>query len=64
MKYLYYLNNCFLFEYILKCNLFLWFQNWIFITQVTWSLEIILIFRFAAKKNIIIIIIIMLKTAE
>ncbi len=32
-------NNSFLLEYILKCNLFLWFQRLIFsiITPVTWS---------------------------
>ncbi len=58
-------NNCFLFEYILKCNLFLWFQSWILasLLQSHDPSEIILIFWFA-KKNTFIIIIIMLKTAE
>ncbi len=34
------LNNCFRFSYILKCNLFLWCQSWIFSSHyfsVTWS---------------------------
>ncbi len=31
LKYFYYYNNCFLFEYIVKCYLFLWFQSCIYI---------------------------------
>jgi len=35
-------NNCFQFEYISKCNLFLWWHTWIFsiitpVFGVTWS---------------------------
>ncbi len=35
-------NNCFLFQYILKYNLFLWWRSWIFsiitpVFSVTWS---------------------------
>ncbi len=31
LKYFYYYNNCFLFEYIVKHHLFLWFQSCIYI---------------------------------
>ncbi len=58
-------NN--LFEYMLRCHLFMWFQIWVmwFQSQSHDPSEIILIFLFVAQKqSCIIIIIIMLKTAE
>ncbi len=63
------IQNSFLFEYVFKCNLFLWFQSWILssLLQSHDPSEITVILICCSKKIfiiIIIIIIIMLKTAE
>ncbi len=55
------INNCFLFEYILKCNLFLWFKAEFSASLLQSSVshdpsEIILIYWFASQETFIIII--------